>query len=233
MRCSFFTLFAVATLASTVSASPLQRRKNVDRPNPPGLEHCPGRELGDADKCTFESQETGLDTTIVELVGDPASNCQGGTTDLQLTLSGSKSVSQSFKAGVTTGFGVEGGEDLPIGISFSNSDTWSSSETKTFSQSTGITIQPGKKASSHIVVWFLFERFADSYRFFHDSQASLVAKITAKTFLGRVRVNYGDPTGEPGKNDYHFIYFNNGIGSIQPTDTVVWDQKIVNCDEDL
>ncbi|KAJ8089295.1 hypothetical protein PM082_014543 [Marasmius tenuissimus] len=208
MRCSFFTLFAVATLASTVSASPLQRRKNVDRPNPPGLEHCPGRELGDADKCTFESQETGPDTTIVELVGDPASNCQGGTTDLQLTLSGSKSVSQSFKAGVTTGFGIEGGEDLPIGISFSNSDTWSSSETKTFSQSTGITIQPGKKAS-------------------------LVAKITAKTFLGRVRVNYGDPTGEPGKNDYHFIYFNNGIGSIQPTDTVVWDQKIVNCDEDL
>ncbi|KAK1228806.1 hypothetical protein PQX77_008147 [Marasmius sp. AFHP31] len=168
MRCSLFTLFAVAALASTVAASPLQRRKNVDRPNPPGLEHCPGREAGDADKCTFESQETGPDTTIIELVGDPASNCQGGTTDLQLTLSGSKSVSQSFKAGVTTGFG-----------------------------------------------------------------ASLVAKITAKTFLGRVRVNYGDPTGEPGKNDYHFIYFNNGIGSIQPTDKVVWDQKIVNCDEDL
>ncbi|KAJ8089337.1 hypothetical protein PM082_014585 [Marasmius tenuissimus] len=146
MRCSFFALVAITTLVPITSAVPFQKRKNVDRPNPPGLEHCPDRQPGDADKCTFEALETGPDTTIVQLVGDPASNCQGGTTDLQFTLTGSRSVSQSFKSGVSTGFGVEGGEDLPIGISFSNSDTWSNSETKTFSQSTGIIIQPGKKA---------------------------------------------------------------------------------------
>jgi len=61
----------------------------------------------------------------------------------------------------------------------------------------------------------------------------LIAKITAKTFVGRVRLNYGDPTGEAGKDDYHYIWYNNGVGSVQPTDQVIYDQRIVNCDQDI
>ncbi|KAJ8093558.1 hypothetical protein PM082_020416 [Marasmius tenuissimus] len=208
MRCSFLTVFAVATLASTATATRFEKRKNVDRPNPAGLEHCPGNNPGEADKCTFEALEPGPDSVMTQIVGDPVGNCQGGTTDLKTLIGGSKSVSQTFRFGVSVGFGADGGAELPIGVSFSNSESWSNTETKTFTQNVEVTIEPGKKAA-------------------------LVAKVTAKTFFGRVRLNYGDPTGEPGKDDYHFIWFNNGAGSIQPTDQVIFDQRIVNCDQDI
>jgi len=147
MRCSFLTVLAVATLASTATASRFEKRKNVDRPNPAGLEHCPGNQPGDADKCTFESLEPGPDSVITEIVGDPVGNCQGGTTNLKTLIGGSKSVSQTFKFGVSVGFGASGGEELPIGVSFSNSDSWSNTETKTFTQNIEVTIEPGKKVS--------------------------------------------------------------------------------------
>ncbi|KAL0573906.1 hypothetical protein V5O48_008054 [Marasmius crinis-equi] len=198
MRCStFLTLFIAATLAS---AATVEKRKNVDRPNPSGTEHCPGNSPGDADACTFESQETGPDSVIEEIVGDPVDNCKGGTTDLKTTIGGDKTVAQTWKYGVSVGFGADGGEELPVGVEFKSSDTWSNTEAKTFRQ---------------------------------NVQAALIAKITAKTFLGRVRINYGDPTGEAGKDDYHYIWYNNGVGSIQPTDQVTYDQRIVNCDEDI
>ena len=58
--------------------------------------------------------------------------------------------------------------------------------------------------------------------------------MTAHTFLGRVRINYGDPSGEPGANDYHYVWYKNGVGSIQPTGaTPSYDQRIVSCDEDI
>ncbi|KAG7085656.1 hypothetical protein E1B28_003202 [Marasmius oreades] len=202
---SFLTLLAVV---AATSAGTIEKRKNVDRPDPGNLDHCPGHATNDADKCTFESQSQGPDSVLTTIVGDPVDNCQGGTSDLKTTIGGDKTVSQSWKWGVSEGFSADGGEELPIGASFENSDTWTSTEDKKFSQNVEVTIRPGQKAA-------------------------LVAKVTAKTYLGRVRVNYGDPTGEAGKNDYHFIWYNNGVGSVQPTDQVVYDQKIVNCDQDI
>jgi hypothetical protein len=61
----------------------------------------------------------------------------------------------------------------------------------------------------------------------------MIAKVTHHTYLGRVRINYGDPSGESGKNDYHYIWYANGVGSIQPTDDVSYDQKIVGCDDKI
>ncbi|KAF9268251.1 hypothetical protein L218DRAFT_604202 [Marasmius fiardii PR-910] len=206
MRYASFLILS-SVIAST-SASTIGRRKTVDRPDPSNLDHCPGYTIGDADKCTFELESQGPDSVVTHLVGDPVSNCLGGTSDLVTTIGGSSTISQTFKFGVSTGFSADGGETLPIGVSFSSSDGWSNTESKTFSQNVQVTVRPGQKAA-------------------------LVAKVTAKTFLGRVRLNYGDRTGEPGKNDYHFVWFNNGVGSIQPTDEVVFDQKIVSCDEDI
>ncbi|KAJ8093509.1 hypothetical protein AAF712_002288 [Marasmius tenuissimus] len=206
MHFSTFVTLAIAALSA--SAATVEKRKNVDRPDPAGLQHCPGRDPGDADRCTFESQETGPDSIITQIVGSPVDNCKGGTTDLKTTIGGDRTVSQTWKYGVSAGFSADGGEELPIGVSFESSDTWSNTEAKTFRQNIEVTIQPGKKAA-------------------------LIAKITAKTFFGRVRLNYGDPTGEAGKDDYHFEWYNNGVGSIQPTDQVIFDQKIVNCDEDI
>uniref|UniRef100_A0A0W0FMA1 Uncharacterized protein n=1 Tax=Moniliophthora roreri TaxID=221103 RepID=A0A0W0FMA1_MONRR len=211
------SLFAL-TLVAAVSAAPqvqVEKRKNVDRPDPTNTNHCPGNDPGDADKCTFEVQEKGEDTRLEHIVGNPVDNCKGGTTDLKTTIGGDTSVAQTWKYGISVGFSADGGEELPIGVSFENSDTWSNTEAKTFRQNIDITIQPGKKAN------------------FCLSGAALIAKVLHHTFLGRIRLNYGDPTGEAGKNDYHYIWYNNGVGSIQPTDDVIYDQRIVNCDEDI
>ncbi|KAK7017563.1 hypothetical protein VNI00_018577 [Paramarasmius palmivorus] len=207
MRCA--SLFILATaLAVSAAPSTLEARKNVDRPDPANLDHCPGHATGDADACTFEMQSQEADVQIPHIVGKPVDNCKGGTTDLKTTIGGDTSVSQTWKYGVSEGFSADGGEELPVGVSFENSDTWSNTEAKTFRQNIDITIQPGKKAA-------------------------LVAKVTHKRYLGRIRVNYGDPSGEPGKNEYHYIWYNNGVGSIQPTDQVTYDQRIVGCDEDI
>ncbi|KAI3618014.1 hypothetical protein WG66_005839 [Moniliophthora roreri] len=207
MRCTSL-LTALALVSAASAASRYDKRKNVDRPNPSSLDHCPGHSINDADACTFESQSQGEDVRLDHIVGSPVDNCKGGTTDLKTTIGGDTSVAQTWKYGVSVGFSADGGEELPVGVSFENSDTWSNTEAKTFRQNIDITIQPGKKAA-------------------------LVAKVLHHTFLGRIRINYGDPTGEAGKNDYHYIWYNNGVGSIQPTDDVIYDQKIVNCDEDI
>ncbi|KAJ8076788.1 hypothetical protein PM082_001211 [Marasmius tenuissimus] len=208
---SFLTLVTLSTLAFGATVSHVEKRKDVDRPNPAGLEHCPGNSPGDADKCTYEMKETGPDSIITQIVpGDPVNNCKGGTTDLKTTIGGDRSVSQTWKYGVSAGFSADGGEKLPVGVSFESSDSWSNTETKTFRQNIEVTFKPEQKAS-----------------------AALIAKITAKTYVGRVRINYGDPTGEKGKDDYHYIWYKNGVGSIQPTDKVIYDQRIVSCDENI
>ncbi|KAK7453202.1 hypothetical protein VKT23_011882 [Stygiomarasmius scandens] len=199
---------ALVTAAPYSSRYVYSKRKNVERPNPPGIEHCPGNDPGDADRCTFEAQSTGPDSTMSMMVGNEVDNCLGDTNATTTTVSAGFTASQTFKFGVSEGFGVDGGEELPVGVSFQNSDTWSNTESKEFHQDVEITVDPGKKGM-------------------------VVAKVPVHTFLGRVRVNYGDPTGEPGSNDFHFIYFNNGVGSIQPIDGAqpTFDQKIIGCDE--
>ncbi|THU91568.1 hypothetical protein K435DRAFT_840962 [Dendrothele bispora CBS 962.96] len=206
----FSSFFTILTLALVVSAAPRtqEKRKNVDRPDPANTNHCPGESVGDADTCTFESQSQGPDTRLEHIVGSPVDNCKGGTDDIKTTVGGDTTVSQTWKYGVSEGFSADGGEELPIGVSFQNSDTWSNTDARTFRQNIDMTIQPGKKAA-------------------------VVAKVLHHTFLGRVRLNYGDPSGEPGANDYHYVWYNNGVGSVQPTDDVIYDQRIVNCDEDI
>ncbi|KAK7039257.1 hypothetical protein VNI00_010162 [Paramarasmius palmivorus] len=206
-----FTSLVALALIAAVSAAPqvqVEKRKNVDRPDPTNLNHCPGDDPGDADKCTFEMQEKGEDKRVDHIVGNPVDNCKGGTTDLKTTIGGDTSVSQTWKYGVSVGFSADGGEELPIGVSFESSDTWSNTEAKTFRQNIDITIKPGKKAA-------------------------LIAKVLHKTYQGRVKLNYGDPTGEAGKDDYHYIWYKNNVGSIQPTDDVIYDQRIVDCSEDI
>ncbi|EEB90364.1 hypothetical protein MPER_11438 [Moniliophthora perniciosa FA553] len=191
MRCTSL-LTALALVSAASAASRYDKRKNVDRPNPSNLDHCPGHSINDADACTFESQSQGEDVRLDHIVGSPVDNCKGGTTDLKTTIGGDTSVAQTWKYGVSVGFSADSEAE----------------KAKTFRQNIDITIQPGKKAA-------------------------LVAKVLHHTSLGRIRVNYGDPTGEAGKNDYHYIWYNNGVGSIQPTDDVVYDQRIVKCDEDI
>jgi len=132
-------------------------------------------------------------------------------------------VSETWKYGVNVGFEASGGEEIPIGISITSSNNWSQTEAKTFRQNIDITISPGKKAA-------------------------LIAKVLHKKFVGRMVVNYGDTVGPEGDEHYewyvnifriHSLYspffprYNNGLGSVQPTDDVIYDQRIVNCDQDI
>jgi hypothetical protein len=146
MRCSsFFTLAALVAAASAASISTVDKRKNVDRPDPANLDHCPGHATGDADACTFESQSQGPDAVLDHIVGSPVDNCKGSTEDIKTTVGGDTTVAQTWKYGISEGFSADGGEELPIGVSFENSDTWSNTDAKTFRQNIDITIQPGKK----------------------------------------------------------------------------------------
>ncbi|KAL0072640.1 hypothetical protein AAF712_000403 [Marasmius tenuissimus] len=189
---SFLTLVTLSTLAFGATVSHVEKRKDVDRPNPAGLEHCPGNSPGDADKCTYEMKETGPDSIITQIVGDPVNNCKGGTTDLKTTIGGDRSVSQTWKYGVSAGFSADGGEKLPVGVSFESSDSWSNTETKTFRQNIEVTFKPEQKAS-------VIQLISPTSGTNASLQAALIAKITAKTYVGRVRINYGDPQERKGR----------------------------------
>ncbi|KAK7033586.1 hypothetical protein VNI00_012823 [Paramarasmius palmivorus] len=173
MRSPLFILFLIVAAVATPDAH-IEKRKNVDRPDPTNLKHCPGYSPGDADRCTFEVQKRGPDMRVAHIVGNPVDNCKGGTTDLKTTIGGDISVSQTWKYSVSEGFSASGGEELP---------------------------------------------------------AVLVAKVLHKTYTGRIVLNYPDPSGEPG--NYHYIWYHYGVGSIQPTDDVIYDQKIVACNQDI
>ncbi|KAK7056948.1 hypothetical protein VNI00_002666 [Paramarasmius palmivorus] len=206
------TLTLLAIIAATYAApqhpSQPSKRKNVDRPDPANLDHCPHEKIGDADRCTYEKQSQGKDQRLDIKVGDPVHNCKGSPDPVKHTDEIKYTVSQTWKYGISEGFSADGGEELPVGVSFENSDGWSNTETKSFSQKIGIDVPPGKKGQR-------------------------IAKVLHHVYEGRVRLNYGDPSGDPGKDDYHYIWYKNGVGSIQPTDDVSYDQKLVDCSEDL
>ncbi|KAJ8093538.1 hypothetical protein PM082_020396 [Marasmius tenuissimus] len=183
MRCTSFVALAVAVAA--VSAAPsevhLQARKNVDRPDPAGLDHCPGRPTGDADACTFEKQACAPDITT-DVGGEVTRTDTWEHTDkAEINLFGIK-------------IGGEGG--------------WSQSTSTTVRQMISVTVPAGK-------------------------QRVAVVGINHKESQGRIRLNYGDPTGEAGKNDYHLIWYANDLVSSQPTDDQEFDAKEINCGETL
>lgn len=225
----FNSIFGTLALASLASAATIdvEKRKNVDRADPANLDHCPGHKTGDADKCTFESQSPQPDTTIPHIVGDPVGNCQGGTTNTTSSVGGSTSVSQTWKYGVSVGFSADGGEELPIGAEFESSDSWSKTDTKTFTQTQTIIIPPGKQVRS-----YCFRR-AIFMLIWNGVQAAVIAQVRQKVFMGRIRLNYGDPSGDPGKNDYHYVWYNDGVASVQPTDDVQYGQKFFDCGEEV
>ncbi|KAK1222205.1 hypothetical protein PQX77_014959 [Marasmius sp. AFHP31] len=75
MRSTFFVALAIVLASVSAVPSELQARKNVDRPDPAGLDHCPGRPTGDADACTFEKQGDLPDRRKWFQLGTPVANC--------------------------------------------------------------------------------------------------------------------------------------------------------------
>ncbi|KAK7062744.1 hypothetical protein VNI00_000232 [Paramarasmius palmivorus] len=199
MRClSFVTLATAATFAS--AASRFAARKNVDRPDPANLDHCPGRPLGEADKCTFEKQEDLPDRRVWFQLGAPVANCDDpDAPDLSTTVGGERTVTETWEHSNSVGI------DL-FGIKIGGEGGWSESQSQTQRQSITVTIPNGKQRVALVGVNHIESR-------------------------GRIRLNYGDPTGPPGANDYHFIWFQNDIVSSQPTDDVEFDSAEINCGE--
>ncbi|KAJ8089293.1 hypothetical protein PM082_014541 [Marasmius tenuissimus] len=204
MRCTSFVAFAaILTSASAAPSTRLRARKNVDRPDPAGLDHCPGRPLGEADRCTFEQQAVLPDRRRWFPMGIPVTNCDNGPDAPNITTEVERSVTREETWEHTTSVEI----DL-LGIKIGGEAGWSESKAQTASEKLSVTVPAGK-------------------------QRVAVVGINHKETKGRIRVNYGDPTGEPGKNDYHFIYFNNDIVSSQPTDDFQFDAKEINCGETL
>ncbi|KAJ7475043.1 hypothetical protein FB451DRAFT_1247362 [Mycena latifolia] len=206
MRCiSFSTLFLAASISTAVARPNLEPRKNVDRPDPANLDHCPGRPKGDADACTFEKQSDLPDRRRYFIVGKPVENCDAGNTsvpDIITTISDDRTITETWEH--TDSVGI----DL-LGIKIGGTAGWSESTSTTQHQDVRITVPKGRKTAATVGVMH------------HESQ-------------GRIRINYGDPSGDPGKNDYHYIWYQNDIVSSQPNpNDVIRDSKEVGCNEDF
>ncbi|KAK7056945.1 hypothetical protein VNI00_002663 [Paramarasmius palmivorus] len=203
MRCVAFITIATS-LTSALAASRFEARKNVDRPDPANLDHCPGGTIHDADRCTFEMMEDIGTRTRRFRVGDPAENCENGPNAPPITtkIEGSREFTETWSH--TNKVGI----DL-FGIKFGGENGWEKSESRAESTSNSVTVPAGKKT-----VWS--------------------AKIDYHEYAGRFRINYGDPSGEPGEDNYHYVWYNNDVVSSQPTgDEVAWEPVTVDCNEDF
>ncbi|KAK7056949.1 hypothetical protein VNI00_002667 [Paramarasmius palmivorus] len=203
MRCVAFITIAVS-LSSALAASRFEARKDVDRPDPTNLDHCPGRPTGDADRCTFEKQKDLGTRTRRFQVGKPAENCENGPKAPSITseIGGSHEFTETWSHSNKAEINL-------LGIKIGGEGGWEKSETRTESQTNSVTVPAGKKT-----VWS--------------------AKLEYKEYGGRIRLNYGDPSGDPGKDNYHYIWYNNDIVSSQPTGgDPAWEPVTVDCDKDF
>ncbi|KAK7444344.1 hypothetical protein VKT23_015356 [Stygiomarasmius scandens] len=202
MRCTSIAILAAAITAVTASpaGTRLEARKNVDRPDPSGLDHCPGRPTGDADACTFEKQSDLPDRRRWFILGDPVANCDNpDAPDLSTMVGGERTTTQTWEHTNSVEINL-------FGIKIGGESGWSEAQSQTERQLITLTIPAGK-------------------------QKAVVAGVLHKESQGRIRLNYGDPSGEPGANDYHYIWYNNDIVSSQPTNDVEYDAKEINCGE--
>ncbi|KAK1229333.1 hypothetical protein PQX77_007622 [Marasmius sp. AFHP31] len=210
MRCTSFVVLAAAVAAVSAAPSELHARKNVDRPNPSGLDHCPGRDPGDADRCTFEKQASPISPAPGDLpdrrrwfqLGTPVANCDNkNAPDITTDVGGEVTRTDTWEH-------TDKAEINLAGIKIGGEGGWSESKSTTARQLISVTVPAGK-------------------------QRVAVVGINHKESKGRIRLNYGDPTGEAGKNDYHYIWYANDLVSSQPTDDQEFDAKEINCGETL
>ncbi|KAF9268252.1 hypothetical protein L218DRAFT_604274 [Marasmius fiardii PR-910] len=202
MHCTFLVTLTSILAVTSAAPSHLQARKNVDRPDPQNLDHCPGRPLGDADDCTFEKQQDLPNRRVWVQLGTPVANCENpDAPPLSTDVGGERTVTESWEH--SNGVSI----DL-LGIKIGGEGGWSESTSRTERQAVTVEIPAGK-------------------------QRVAVMGIDHTQSAGRIRLNYGDRTGEPGKNDYHFIWFANDVVSSQPTDDVEFDAVEINCGEEL
>ncbi|KAJ7182502.1 hypothetical protein C8R43DRAFT_1228906 [Mycena crocata] len=206
MRCtSLSTLFLAASISTAVARPKLESRKNVDRADPANLDHCPGRPTGDADACTFEKQNDLPDRRRYFMVGNPVENCDAGDADVPDIVT---TIANDRTITDSWEHTDSVGLDL-AGIKIGGEAGWSESTSTTEHQDVAITVPKGRKTAATVGVMH------------HESS-------------GRIRINYGDPSGDPGKNDYHYIWYQSGIVSSQPNpDDVVRGSKEVGCNEDF
>ncbi|KAF5344544.1 hypothetical protein D9758_016468 [Tetrapyrgos nigripes] len=199
---------AVAIMIASANAFPAShnypKRKNVERPDVAGLDHCPGRSIGDADRCTFEQQSQLPDRVVWFQFGDAVTNCDSGpdAPDITTKVTSTHTTTETWEHS-------DGVEFDFFGAKIGGEGGWEESTEKRESQSLEITVPAGK-------------------------QKVAVVGVNHQQTQGRIRINYGDPSGEPGSNDFHFIYFQNGIVSTQPTDDPpVYDSKEFDCGQPI
>ncbi|KAG7096691.1 hypothetical protein E1B28_004105 [Marasmius oreades] len=202
MRCTSFVALASVLAVASAAPSELQARKNVDRPDPANLDHCPGRPTGDADACTFEKQGDLPNRRIWFQLGTPVANCDNpNAPSLSTDVGGEKTVTETWEH-------TDKAEIDLFGIKIGGEGSWSQATSQTERQSITVEIPAGK-------------------------QRVAVVGVDHKESSGRIRINYGDPSGESGKNNYHYVWYANGIVSSQPTDDVEFDAREINCGESL
>ncbi|KAJ8089336.1 hypothetical protein PM082_014584 [Marasmius tenuissimus] len=130
MRCTSFDPFAAALASVSGAPSPsLQARKNVDRPDPAGLDHCPGRPLGEADRCTFGQEAVLPDRVRWFAMGIPVTNCDNGLDAPSITTEVESSVTREETWEHTTSAEI----DL-LGIKIGGESGWSTSQAQTASE---------------------------------------------------------------------------------------------------
>lgn len=119
-----------------------------------------------ADACTFE--ETGGVSTVYRYTVSEfkGSNCGDSQDDSEIKFTVSSEESSSFTTGVSGGVGVNGGEEVPVGISVKVEAEYTTGQS--FGQSEEL-----------------------SYKIPTNKQSALIIQQPYDRHSGRLRVNYG------------------------------------------
>ncbi|KAJ7195673.1 hypothetical protein GGX14DRAFT_474661 [Mycena pura] len=191
-----FVLFAL--LGHAVSAPAFIPRD--DSPSDTDLLlSCPGApgspNVERADKCTLVNIVNNPDTPVVSNVGNVQANCEGGTDPIMLTVGGSTTISSTTTANADVGVDLDG---FSIGGGLSTASTSSTTQ----SNSTMITIPPGR-------------------------QSVMTVSVLSHSQSGNVQVNYGDRV-----DDHFIWFTGAVITQVTPTNQLTFDVHETACGTD-
>jgi len=160
---------------------------------------CPGAagspNVERADKCTLVNIVNNPDTPVVTNVGSVQGNCEGGTSPIMLTIGGETTTSSTTTASANVGVNFDG---ISIGGGLSTDSSTSSTQ----SNSTMITVAPGR-------------------------QSVMTMSVLSHSQTGNVQVNYGDRV-----DDHFIWFTGATITQVVPTNAITFDVHETACGTD-
>ncbi|KAK7007838.1 hypothetical protein R3P38DRAFT_3026372 [Favolaschia claudopus] len=193
------TLLIFVLLGHTLSAPTFLYIRDAQPSDNDLFASCPGgpgsKNVERADKCTLINIVNNPDTHLQYNVGNVQGNCEGGTNPVSLTVGGESTTETTTTASADLGIDFAG---ISIGGGIESEKSTSSTK----SNSTSITVNPGR-------------------------QAVMTMSVLAHSQSGNVQVNYGDRV-----DGHFIWFTGTVITQTIPTDEITFDVHETKCGTD-